>query len=242
MATTDFTNGVSLSDAGWADDIDCAGYAMLTSVGGTANALTATGPATYSLSATRPPVWFIAASTNTAATTIAITPSGGSVLTTKNIFSGNAACVGGEIVAGGLYGLAYDSTQFQLIAPAVTRGSTSSTLTFNGSGGSTGSLTITWQKIGQFARINLPIAQATTGTGSTTLTSNTALSSVVRPTSTQVTPVFIANNGGNATDFGKLSVDSSGIITIQRDNAAAAFSNTANAGTVGNISFEIFLG
>lgn len=215
---------------------------MLSSVGGTANAITATGPATYSLAATRPPIWFIAASTNTGATTITITPSGGAALTTKNIFSGNAACVGGEIVAGGLYGLTYDATQFQLIAPAVTRGSTASTFTFNGSGGSTGSLTITWQKVGQFARINLPIAQATSGTGSTALTSNTALAAAVRPTSTQSTPVFIANNGGNTTDFGKLQVDSSGIITIQRDNAATAFSNTANAGTTGNISFEIFLG
>ena len=115
MATTDFTSGVTLSDAGWADDIDCAGYAMLTGVGGTANAITATGPATYSLSATRPPVWFIAASTNTAATTITITPSGGAALTTKNVFSGNAACTGGELVAGRLYGIAYDGTQYQIL-------------------------------------------------------------------------------------------------------------------------------
>ena len=163
MATTDFTNGVTLSDAGWADDIDCAGYAMLTGVGGTANAITATGPATYSLSATRPPVWFIAASTNTAATTITITPSGGAALTTKNVFSGNAACVGGEIVAGGLYGLAYDGTQFQLV-----RGGQSG----NWTPSLGGSATYTTQsgkyfRIGRLVYIDCQLIVNSIGTGST---------------------------------------------------------------------------
>ena len=243
MATTDFTNGVTLSDAGWADDIDCAGYAMLTGVGGTANAITATGPATYSLSATRPPVWFVAASTNTGATTIAITPSGGSVLTTKNIFSGNAACVGGEIVAGGLYGLAYDGTQFQLIAPAVTRGSTSTTFTFNGTGGTSGAVTVTWQKIGQFVRINVPSVTATSGTGSTDFTSNTAIAAAARPAATQYhVGIPMQNNGGADTSAGRVSMDTSGIFIIKRDNNSTAFTNSSSCGTLVPFSFEYFVG
>lgn len=244
MATTDFTNGVTLSDAGWADDVDCAGYAMLTSVGGTANAITATGPATYSLSASRPPVWFIAASANSGATTIAITPSGGSVLTTKNIFSGNAACVGGEIAAGGLYGIAYDGTQFQLISPAITRGSTSTTFTFDGSGGSTGALTLTWQKIGPWAELNIPTAVATSGTGSTILSSDTALATTVRPTTTQsFVMAQIANNGGVTTTPGMITVTTGGIIQIRRDPASTAFTNSiASTGLQSATTIRYYLG
>ena len=243
MATTDFTNGVTLSDAGWADDIDCAGYAMLTGVGGTANAITATGPATYSLSATRPPVWFIAASTNTGDTAIVVTPSGGSALTSKKIYSGNAVCVGGEIVAGGLYGIAYDGAQYQLLAPAVTLGSTSTTFTFNGSGGTSGAVTVTWRKIGQFVILNIPAVTATSGTGSTSLASNTAIAAAARPTSTQVqVSAAITNNASTAATPGGITVSSAGTITIFRDPAATAFTNASSCGTALNTTIYYFVG
>jgi hypothetical protein len=115
MATTDFTNGVSLSDAGWADDVDCSAYSVLSGVAGT-NTITATGPATYSYSATRPPVWIIPAVTNTGATTINVTPSGASALGAKNVFWNGAACVGGELRAGVPTAIIYDGTQFHVIA------------------------------------------------------------------------------------------------------------------------------
>lgn len=115
MATTDFTNGVTLSDAGWADDVDATTYASLTGVGGTGNAITATGPATYSYSATRTPIYLLPTNNNSGATTINVTQSGGSALGAKNIFSGGAACVGGELVVGTSVALQYDGTQFHII-------------------------------------------------------------------------------------------------------------------------------
>lgn len=114
MATTDHTSGVTLSDADWADDVDCSAYSVLSSPAGT-NTITATGPATYTYAATRPPVWFIPAATNTAATTINITPSGGSALGAKNIFLNGVALVGGELRAGVPTGIVYDGTQFNII-------------------------------------------------------------------------------------------------------------------------------
>ncbi len=114
MATTDFTNGVTLTDAAWFDDIDCAGYAVLSGVAGT-NTITATGPATYTYAATRPPVWFIPAVTNSGATTVNVTPSGGAALGAKNIFLNGAALAGGELVAGRPCAIIYDGTQFNLL-------------------------------------------------------------------------------------------------------------------------------
>ena len=87
MATTTFTDAVTLTAASWFNDADVAAYPVLSSVAGT-NTITATGPANYSLASTRAPLILIPAVTNTGATTLAITPSGGSVLTAKNVFSG----------------------------------------------------------------------------------------------------------------------------------------------------------
>lgn len=113
MATTDFTNGVSLSDAGWADDVDCSAYSVLTGVAGT-NTITGTGPATYSYAATRPPIWLIPANTNSGATTINVTPSGGAALGAKNVFCNGSACTGGELRQGVPVALLYDGTQFNV--------------------------------------------------------------------------------------------------------------------------------
>lgn len=120
MATTDFTNGVTLSDAGWADDVDCSAYSVLSSVSGT-NTVTATGPATYTYAATRPPVWLIPAATNTGATTINVTPSGGVALGAKNVFFNGAACAGGELIIGIPTALIYDGTQFHVVSRAEDR-------------------------------------------------------------------------------------------------------------------------
>lgn len=115
MATTDFTNSVTLTDAAWFDDVDSAAYAVLSGVAGT-NTITATGPATYSYAATRVPVWFTPANTNTGATTINVTPSGGSALGAKNIFWNGAACVGGELRQNVPCAVIYDGTQYHIIA------------------------------------------------------------------------------------------------------------------------------
>jgi hypothetical protein len=115
MTTTSFVDGVSLSAASWFNDVDSAAYSVLSGVAGT-NTITATGPANYSYSATRPPVWFVPAATNTAATTINISPSGGSALGAKNVFFNGRACIGGELKSGMPVAALYDGTQFHIIA------------------------------------------------------------------------------------------------------------------------------
>jgi hypothetical protein len=115
MTTQTIVNNVTTSDAAWANDVDTAAYCVLTSVAGT-NTVTATGPANYTYAATKPPVWFIPAVTNTGATTINITPSGGAALGAKNIFLNGAALTGGELVAGKFTGIVYDGTQFNVVS------------------------------------------------------------------------------------------------------------------------------
>jgi hypothetical protein len=112
MATQVITDGVTLSAASWANDVDTATYAALTSVSGT-NTVTATGPANFSY-ATGAQVRFVPAATNTGAVTLNITPSGGAALGAKNIFSGGAALIDGEIVSGVPVTVVYDGTQFNL--------------------------------------------------------------------------------------------------------------------------------
>lgn len=104
--------------ATWAGQASGAIPEYLTSVGGTANAITATGPSQMASYVAGQRFTFIPASTNTAATTMTITPSGGAALAAKNIFWNNAACVGGELRASVPATLIYDGTQFHLLSTA----------------------------------------------------------------------------------------------------------------------------
>ena len=124
-----------------------------------------------------------------------------------------------------------------------TTGTTASTFTFNGSGGTSGSLTMTWQKVGNFVTLNIPGASATTGTGSTTFTSNTALPAAVRPASTQRGSYNAGANNGTATaTAGVITVGTDGVLTILRDEAGLAWTNTAVGGTDANITITYFVG
>ena len=113
MATTSFTNLITLTDASWFNDADKAAYGYLTGVAGT-NTITATGPASLSAYAAGNKFHFVPAATNTGATTINITQSGASALGAKNVFFNGAACVGGEIKIGVPCMIIYDGTQFQI--------------------------------------------------------------------------------------------------------------------------------
>lgn len=239
MASQDYTNGVTLTDAAEFEIFDSVGYSVLSGVAGT-NTITATGPATYTYAATRPPVWFIPAVTNTGATTINITPSGGSALTAKNIFRGGAACVGGELVAGVPVGIVYDGTQFNIIGTAPTTGTHGTTFTFNGSGGSTGSLSLYYQKVGRWVTLHIPTAQATSGTGSTVLSSDTVLPAALRPTATISCPLnAVWNNGAGGTTSGVIQVSSAGTISIFRDITASAYTNSTVCGTATAVTITI---
>jgi len=120
MASTDFTNGSTLTDAEWFDDTDQVTYGVLTSVAGT-NTITATGPVSLAYG-TKNRLWFIPANTNTGATTINVTPSGGSALGAKNIFNRGVACVGGELMVGVPTLIVGDGTQFNVMNPQVIKG------------------------------------------------------------------------------------------------------------------------
>lgn len=113
MATQTIVDGSTLSAASWANDVDTAAYMALTSVSGS-NTIAATGPANYSFTSRHPISW-IQATTNTGATTLNITPSGGAALGAKNVFVRNGTCVGGELLAGMAYQAVYDGTQYQVI-------------------------------------------------------------------------------------------------------------------------------
>lgn len=115
MATQIYTDGVTLTSAAEFNRFDTVSYAVLGTVAGT-NTITAVGPANYSYAAATPPVWFVPANTNTAATTINVTPSGSSALGAKNLFWNGAACVGGELRQNVPAAILYDGTQFHIIA------------------------------------------------------------------------------------------------------------------------------
>lgn len=80
--------------------------------GGTANAQTLTysvAPAAYYQGQI---FAFIAGATNTGACTLNVNSLGA-----KNVYLGNAALTGGEILSGKVYVVAYDGTQFQMVSP-----------------------------------------------------------------------------------------------------------------------------
>ena len=117
LTTTVHVDGVTLSAAAWANDVDDATYSGLTSPAGT-NTITATGPANFAYTSGKIVRW-IPAGTNTGATTINITPSGASALGAKNVFIKGAACSGGEILIDVPCQAMYDGTQFNLLGPFV---------------------------------------------------------------------------------------------------------------------------
>lgn len=116
MTTQTFTDGVTLSAASWATDVDTATYSSLTSVSGT-NTITATGPASATAYAAGQIFRFIPANTNTGPATINITCNS-VALGAKNIFANGAALAGGEIIASLPVVIQYDGTQFNIIASA----------------------------------------------------------------------------------------------------------------------------
>ena len=241
MATTNFTNAVTLSEAAWFDDVDTFTYSTLTGVAGT-NTVTAGGPISMTAYAANQRFWFLPAVTNTAATTINITPSGGSALGAKNIFSGGNAIVAGELVASVPALIQYDGTQFNLLNTAFTKGSTATTFTFDGSGGDSGSITVTYQKIGRFVVLNIPSTTATSGTGSAVLLSNTAIPAAFRPTAEQHALGPALNNGVDVTTPGKIIIRTDGLIGLYRDLASTAYTNTATGGTGHNCSVTYYVG
>ncbi len=237
MASTTFTDTVTLIVSAWLNDVDTATYSALTSVSGT-NTITATGPLNLAL-ASGILLRFIPQNTNSGAATLNV-----SGLGAKSIFLGGLALVGNELVANAPVLVYYDGTQFNLVGgPAMRQGATATTFTFNGSGGTSSSVTVMWQRVGNWVTLNIPAATATTGTGSTTFTSDTAIAAAARPTSTQVGPIMtIRNNGADVGPAGTFVIGAGGNIVIERDAAATAFTNTASAGLSSSTTIVYYAG
>lgn len=119
MTTQTYVNGVTLTDSSEFNRFDTAAYPVLTSVGQTVSTVVATGPANYTYSATNPPMWLIPVSTNTMATTINVTPSGGAALGAKNLFANGAALTGNELQINVPTAVMYDGTQFNIVGPQI---------------------------------------------------------------------------------------------------------------------------
>ncbi len=136
MSTQTYVNSVTLSDATEWNRWDTAAYCYLTGAAGT-NTITATGPANMVLTTPQHPVILVPALTNTGATTLNITPSGGAALGAKNVFVNGVACVGGELIAGNPVLLVYDGTQYQAFGANAIAATFSPTVTLVGGGGNT---------------------------------------------------------------------------------------------------------
>lgn len=121
---------------------------------------------------------------------------------------------------------------------------TASTFSFDGSGGTTGSITMRAQRLGDYVTVHIPAVTGTSGTSSTTLTANTALPSWARPlTATQYASVpDMKNNNADVATPGLVGVTTSGIVTFNRDAASTAWTNSSTCGNGGGFIFSYFVG
>ena len=128
------------------------------------------------------------------------------------------------------------------IVPDIT-GTIATTLTFDGGGGTTGSITLTAQRRGQYVTLQIPAVTGTSGTGSTALVSNTALAAAFRPLVNQFgVLVSIVNNNAAVAASGAVQIGTGGIVTLLRDSASTTFTNTSVCGTAQAQSVTYFVG
>lgn len=124
-------------------------------------------------------------------------------------------------------------------------GTISTTFTFNGSGGTTSAVTISFMRWLNFVFINIPSVLGTTGTTSNTLISNTALPGWVAPQGANAQSALLVGMKDNATILttpGRIDVSITGLLTIRRDATGAAWTNAAQAGPNQGTSFVYLIG
>jgi len=240
--TTATTRTLTVPDVSQTIAVAGNAQSLLSSVAGTNTITAALSPVALTAYATGQVFTFIPANANTGATTLNVDSVGA-----KNIFSGGAALIGGELVAGVPVQVEYDGTQFNLLTPAILNGTVSTTWTFDGTGspGTSGSVTLTYQKIGRWVTLNIPAVTATSGTGSTTMTNNTVLPAAIRPAAQQDFAFTNMTNNGTSSGAtpGVIRMNAgSGTINIFRDNAQTAFTNATTCGLRVATTVNYFLG
>jgi len=100
------------------------------------------------------------------------------------------------------------------LASSVSSGTHSTTFTFNGSGGTSGTIDIPWIKVGSRVTLFIPSVLATAGTGSTQLVGNTALDAELRPAASQHKACQIYSNNAGVAAAGMVVVTAAGVITV----------------------------
>lgn len=106
------------------------------------------------------------------------------------------------------------------------------TFSFNGGGSTSGSVTVTYQKNGDWLNLYVPTVNAITGTGSTFFESDETLPEWARPTIDRHFPVVIGRNNA-ASDISNqfiITLRSTGIIRIARNANNGTFTNSASGG------------
>lgn len=136
-----------------------------TSIGGTANAIELGTIASTDLTyVTGLQLWFVPASTNTGAVTVAVNSLGAKDITK----AGTVALAAGDLQAGEVACIVYDGTRFQLVSPYYAEG------TWTPSLGGTATYTTQighWTKIGRAIHITAILTVNVLGTGSTSVIS-----------------------------------------------------------------------
>jgi hypothetical protein len=108
---------------------------------------------------------------------------------------------------------------------------TATTFTFNGSGGTSSSVSLQINRINNKVSILIPSFTATSGTSSTTFTSNTAIDTRLRPTNTPMVLVDNRESGAVASPFvSAIRLESDGTFTLKKVTGAAWTNGAASCG------------
>ena len=236
---TGLGNGSAVADSSRVSQVQNGSFNILTSVAGT-NTITASVTPTPAAYAEGQVFTGILVNTITGQATLNV-----SSLGAQPIFLAGATATASSLRSRIPISFAYvsttSSTGFHVLGYSgftpYDPGTLASTFTFDGSGGTTGSVTMRWQKSGDFIFLTVPGVTGTSGTSSTLLASNTALPAAIRPATNQYLAVMqITNNGSAVTPAGMLILGSNGVVTIYRDGANTAFTNTSTCGLSGEVT------
>jgi len=135
----------------------------------------------------------------------------------------------------------YLDTLYQPVGTVTTK---ATTFTFNGSGGTSSSVTMRIQKIGDWVTLFIPACTATTGTNSSIFQSDSALDGAYRPLTAQIDGgvIPIVNNAGALQYPGFIQINTAGSIKIYRDTVSTNFTNSSVCGLTEPIVLTYYVG
>ena len=128
--------------------------------------------------------------------------------------------------------------------PVIYTVATSSTFLPSGTGATaSAAVDLSWNRVGNWVTVNIPAFEANTGTGATTISSQTALPTLARPITTTKVPVYLVKDNGVATQYpGVLIVGTNGILQVRRDGIDTAYTNSVLAGLFNDVTITYYVG